>query len=73
MSLGIHYNVGGQDLTSYIHKPEVWEVNDGYINLMAGPGLGIEVDEDQVRALSQGAKPWVSPGFIGPGGEVREW
>ncbi|EPE30808.1 Enolase C-terminal [Glarea lozoyensis ATCC 20868] len=73
MSLGIHYNVGGQDLTSYTHNPEIWEVDNGYIKLMAGPGLGIEIDEEQVRALSQGAKPWVSPGFIGPGGEVREW
>ncbi|CAG8973897.1 hypothetical protein HYALB_00003675 [Hymenoscyphus albidus] len=73
MSLGIHYNVGGQDLTSYTHNPEVWKVTGGYIDLMKGPGLGIEVDEEQVRRLSEGARPWVSPGFIGPGGEVREW
>ena len=73
MSLGIHYNAGGQDLTSYMHNPEVWNVKGGYINLMKGPGLGIEVDEEQVRRLSKDAKPWVSPGFFGPGGEVREW
>ncbi len=73
MSLGIHYNVGGQDLTSYILNPEVWRVTDGTINLMAGPGLGIEIDEEQVRRLCADAKPWISPGFIGPGGEVREW
>ncbi|KAH8667013.1 mandelate racemase/muconate lactonizing enzyme domain-containing protein [Xylariales sp. PMI_506] len=72
MSLGIHYNAG-QDLTSYTKNPEVWKVNDGYINIPTGPGLGIEVDEEQVRALSKDAKPWVSPGFIGPGGEIREW
>lgn len=73
MSLGIHYNVGGQDLTSYTHNPEVWKVQGGYIDLLKGPGLGIEIDEEQVRRLSVGAKAWVSPGFIGPGGEVREW
>jgi len=73
MSLGIHYNAGGQDLTSYTHNPEVWKVTGGFIDLMTGPGLGIEIDEEQVRKFSQGAKPWVSPGFIGPGGEVREW
>jgi galactonate dehydratase len=73
MSLDIHYNVGGQDLTSYMHNPEVWKVDNGYIQLMSGPGLGIEVDEEQIRKFSQGAKPWVSPGFIGPGGEVRGW
>ncbi|TGO63777.1 hypothetical protein BOTNAR_0096g00130 [Botryotinia narcissicola] len=73
MSLGIHYNVGGQDLTSYTTNPEVWKVTGGYIDLMKGPGLGINIDEEQVRRLSQGAEPWVSPGFIGPGGEIREW
>jgi galactonate dehydratase len=73
MSLGIHYNSSGQDLTSYTKNPEVWNVHEGYINLMTGPGLGIEIDEEQVRALSKDSEPWISPGFIGPGGEVREW
>lgn len=73
MSLGIHYNAGTQDLTSYTKNPEVWNVTDSYINILSGPGLGIEVDEDQVRALSKDAAAWVSPGFIGPGGEIREW
>ena len=73
MSLGIHYNAGSEDLTSYTKNPEVWNVKDGYINLMAGPGLGIEMDEGMIRRLSKGAEPWVAPGFLGPGGEVREW
>ncbi|KAF2108598.1 mandelate racemase/muconate lactonizing enzyme domain-containing protein [Lophiotrema nucula] len=72
MSVGIHYNVGG-DITNYIRNPEVWKVTDGYIELLKGPGLGIDIDEEQVRALSKDAKVWVSPGFIGPGGEIREW
>jgi galactonate dehydratase len=73
MSLGIHYNAGSQDLTSYTKNPEVWNVTDGYIELLRGPGLGIEVDEEQVRSLSQDSKAWVSPTFAGPGGEFREW
>jgi galactonate dehydratase len=73
MSLGIHYNAGSHDLTSYMKNPEVWDVKDGYIQLMKGVGLGIEVDEEMVRRESRDAKAWVSPGFIGPGGEVREW
>jgi galactonate dehydratase len=73
MSLGIHYNAGTQDLTSYIKNPEVWDVTDGYIGILEGPGLGIEVDEEWVRREGKDAKAWVSPGFIGPGGEVREW
>jgi galactonate dehydratase len=73
MSLGIHYNAGSQDLTSYTKNPEVWDVKDGYIELLKGPGLGIEVDEEWVRRESKEARAWVSPGFIGPGGEIREW
>ncbi len=54
-------------------NPEVWKVDKGYIAIPTGPGLGIEVDEKQVRELSKDSKAWVSPGFIGPGGEIREW
>ena len=72
MSLGIHYNVGG-DLLSYMKNPEIWKVTDGYVDLMKGPGLGFEVDEDKVRELSKGAQPWKSLSFVGPGGEIREW
>jgi galactonate dehydratase len=73
MSLGIHYNAGAEDLTSYIKNPEVWSVKDGYIALMGAPGLGIEIDEEWVRRSAKDAKPWFNTGFIGPGGEVREW
>lgn len=73
MSLGIHYNAGTEDLTSYTKNPEVWNVKDGYIDLPTGPGLGIEIDEEWVRRLAKDCAAWVSPGYIGPGGEVREW
>jgi galactonate dehydratase len=72
MSIGIHYNEGA-DLMSYVKDKEVWRVENGYVGLMTGNGLGIEVDEEAVRRESVDAKAWVSPGFIGPGGEVREW
>lgn len=73
MGVGIHYNSTGQDITSYIKNPQVWNVEGGYVPILSGDGLGVEVDEEQVRALAKDAKPWVSPGFIGPGGEIREW
>ena len=75
MSLGIHYNEGA-DLTSYTKNPEVWQPTEGYIKILSGPGLGIEVDEEQVRAMAkslEGQKAWMNPGFFGPGGEIREW
>jgi galactonate dehydratase len=73
MGAGIHYNDGSQDISSYIKNPEVWNVTDGNIDILTGPGLGIEVDEDQVRRLAKDAAAWVTPGFTGPGGEIREW
>ncbi|UNI19536.1 Galactonate dehydratase [Purpureocillium takamizusanense] len=85
MSLGIHYNTaaaaaagggeGGYDLLDYLAEGsrDVWRVEDGYVRLMDGPGLGIEIDEGKVREASRGAAAWVSPGFFGPGGELREW
>lgn len=75
MSLGIHYNadIGTADLTSYLKNPEVWNVADGMIDIMKGPGLGIEVDEEQVKAAAVDAIAWRSRSFTGPGGELREW
>jgi galactonate dehydratase len=73
MCLGIHYNAGSEDLTSYVKDPSVWNVSKGYINILKGPGLGIEIDEEMVRKLSVDAKVWETPGFHGPGGEIREW
>ncbi|KAL4781786.1 enolase C-terminal domain-like protein [Aspergillus varians] len=73
MSLGIHYNAGSADIDTYIKNPEVWMVQDGLVDLLSGPGLGIEIDEEKVRAASVYAAAWRSPHFQGPGGELREW
>ncbi|RAL01119.1 enolase C-terminal domain-like protein [Aspergillus ibericus CBS 121593] len=73
MSLGIHYNHGSADLETYIKNGDVWTVKDGMLDLPRGPGLGIELDEDKIRAATVNAKAWRSPCFEGPGGEWREW
>lgn len=77
MSLGIHYNTteSGEeyDITNYIKDRSVFDVKDGYVKALEGPGLGIEVDEEEVRRVSKGAKPWVTTGFFGPDGSIREW
>jgi len=76
MSLGIHYNAGSEDMTSYIKNPEAWRVKEGHINILSGPGLGIEIDEEMVRKMAKihaDEKPWTTPGFVGANGEIREW
>lgn len=72
MSLGIHYNAGSADIETYITNPDVWNVEDGMVDLMTGPGLGIEINEEKVRSAAN-APAWRSPSFQGPGGEWREW
>ncbi|MFT3997497.1 MAG: enolase C-terminal domain-like protein, partial [Asticcacaulis sp.] len=73
MSLGIHYNTGGHDLLSYMTNPEIFDVKDGMVAALTGPGLGVEVDEDKVRRLSKDCPPWRNPVWRGPDGFVREW
>jgi galactonate dehydratase len=74
MSLGIHYNTDGHDLLTYLKDPSVFAVHNGMVAALEGPGLGIEIDEAHVRAVS--AEPgvsWRNPVWRGPDGAVREW
>lgn len=75
MSLGIHYNVeaGEYDLNNYVKDKSVWDVKGGYVEGLHGDGLGIEVDEDEVRNVARTAPAWALKGFIGPDGSIREW
>lgn len=73
MSLGIHYNTGGHDLLTYMHNPEVFDVRDGMVAALSGPGLGVEIDEEKVRRLSHDCPPWRNPVWRGPDGFLREW
>lgn len=72
MSLGIHYNVG-HDLLSYMTNPEVFDVEDGMVAALQGPGLGVEIDEAMVREAAKDAPTWRNPVWRGQDGSVREW
>ncbi len=71
-SLGIHYNVGA-DLTDYLLDADGFGVRDGYVPLMTRPGLGIEIDEDKVRAAAETGHNWKNPIWRNPDGSVTEW
>ena len=75
MSLGIHYNTeaGEYDIMSYIKDQEVFHIRNGYVDALIRPGLGIEVDEEEVRRVAATAESWVSKEFYGPDGSIREW
>jgi len=71
-SLGIHYNQGN-DLLDYLRNPSLFTYRDGYVDLPAGPGLGVDIDEETVRAAARRGHDWKSPVWRNPDGTVAEW
>lgn len=72
ISLGIHYNEG-HDLLSFCTNPEVLTPVDGHLPIPAGPGLGVELDEDSIRAADQEPHRWRNPIWRHADGSVAEW
>jgi galactonate dehydratase len=71
-SLGIHYNKGS-DLLDYLADTSVFTFVDGYITLPAGPGLGIEIDGDEVERAAEKGHRWRTPTFRRDDGSLAEW
>ncbi len=71
-SLNIHYNEG-YDLLKYLKTPEVFKYKNGYVDLMTGAGLGIEVDEDYVREMAKEGHNWHNPIWRDSDGVIAEW
>jgi galactonate dehydratase len=71
-SLGIHYNTTS-DLLDYLLDPAVFAFDDGWCARPAGPGLGIEVDEDAVRRAAEIGHRWRGPVWRHPDGSFAEW
>ena len=71
-SLGIHYNQGS-DLLDYLVDPGVFEYREGFVHLLTGPGLGIEIDEAKVREAAKTGHRWRNPIWRTEDGAVAEW
>ena len=71
-SLGIHYNQGNE-LLDYVKNREAFAYRDGFVAIPRGPGLGIEVDEEQVKARAAVGHRWRNPVWRHPDGSVAEW
>jgi galactonate dehydratase len=71
-SLGIHYNQTAE-LLDYLVDPTPLQQVDGYIERFDGPGLGIEVDEAQVRRAAEHGHAWRSPIWRRADGSFAEW
>lgn len=70
-SLGIHYNTTA-DLLDYVVDASVFAVKDGHVSRPTGPGLGIDVDEAEVRRVA-GRHDWRAPVWRHSDGSMAEW
>ena len=73
MSLGIHYNVDGYDLLTYLADKSVFDLDEGHVAAPEKPGLGVELDEAMVREVAKSAVSWRNPVWRNPDGGFTEW
>ena len=62
-------------IPDWVANPEIFEFDDeGYVALPTGPGLGIEVDRDALRAAAGSDRDWwTAPQWSHEDGSVAEW
>jgi galactonate dehydratase len=60
-------------LTDYIDKSKRFNFSDGYLDLPAGPGLGVDVNEEYVAKQAERESGWSFPQQRHPDGSVPFW
>ncbi|WP_458210418.1 galactonate dehydratase [Haladaptatus sp. NG-SE-30] len=58
---------------SYLVDKSVFSFEDGYIDLLKKPGLGIEIDESSVQKHSKEGINWHNPIWRHDDGSIAEW
>lgn len=71
-SLGIHYNKGG-DLNDYLVPESRCKVQDDFLPIPQGPGLGIQVDEAVVAERAISGHNWRAPIWRHADGSIADW
>lgn len=71
-SMGIHYNQG-KDVLDYLINKEVFEFKEGTVDILTGPGLGVDINEKLVRKLSKQEHNWKNPIWRHKDGSFAEW
>lgn len=72
-SLGMAYN-DGFEMWRYVKDPSVFQYNsDGSVSLLTEPGLGIEVNEEEIRCMAKEGHSWKNPVFRLSDGSITEW
>lgn len=58
---------------SYLRNPEVLDIEEGHAGLLSDPGLGIEVNETDVRKHAKTESVWEYPVWRLNDGSVTDW
>ncbi len=72
-SLEIHYHQGEAHLIDYLVEPKVFNYEEGFVNRLTAPGLGIEINEVRVREMAKVGHSWHNPVWRNVDGSVTEW
>ncbi|ELZ95895.1 mandelate racemase/muconate lactonizing family protein / galactonate dehydratase [Haloferax mucosum ATCC BAA-1512] len=57
----------------YLADAEVFSFNDGYLDTLDDPGLGITIDEETVEARSEAHVEWHNPTWRNEDGSITDW
>lgn len=71
-SMGIHYNKGAE-LLDFVKNKDDFRIENGFINPLRKPGLGVEIDEERVIEASKNPPDWRNPVWRHVDGSVAEW
>ncbi|KQY89326.1 galactonate dehydratase [Pelomonas sp. Root1444] len=71
-SMGIHYNKGAE-LLDFVKNADDFRIENGFINPLRKPGLGVEIDEERVIEAAKNPPDWRNPVWRHADGSVAEW
>jgi galactonate dehydratase len=71
-NLDIHAPYENEHL-AYLDDPNLFGFENGYVTAPDAPGLGIEIDEEEVRERSQPGLDWQNPIWYREDDSVAEW
>lgn len=57
----------------YLKDASIYQYKEGFLELMTGPGLGMEINEDFVKQAAKSNVNWKNPIWRNFDGTVAEW
>jgi len=75
VALAPHCPLGpqGAELLDYVINKDDFVITDGFIKPLPKPGLGVEVNEDYVKAMAEEGCDWKNPIWHNQDGSIAEW